>query len=90
MPAAKTPAEADKLPGSPLDSAPKAARERRESERLITDLEQETTQLGRALALMTLDVSAMPSEKWAHRFIISLRPVVEDCVSFSTEPNLPL
>jgi hypothetical protein len=30
--------------------------------------------------LMTLDVSAMPSEKWAHRFIISLRPVVEDCV----------
>ena len=80
MPAAKTPAEADKLPGSPHDSAPKAARERRESERLITDWEQETTQLGRALALMTLDVSAMPSEKWAHRFIISLRPVVEDCV----------
>jgi len=80
MPAAKTPAEADKLPGSPHDSTPKAARERRESERLITDWEQETTQLGRALALMTLDVSAMPSEKWAHRFIISLRPVVEDCV----------
>jgi hypothetical protein len=71
---------ADKLPGSPHDSAPKAARERRESQRLITDWEQETTQLGRALALMTLDVSAMPSEKWAHRFIISLRPVVEDCV----------
>ena len=80
MPAAKTPAEADKLPGSAHDSAPKAARERRESERLITDWEQETTQLGRALALMTLDVSAMPSEKWAHRFIISLCPVVEDCV----------
>ena len=72
MPAAKTPAEADKLPGSPHDSAPKAARERRESERVITDWEQETTQLGRALALMTLDVSAIPSEKWAHRFIISL------------------
>ena len=80
MPAAKTPAEADKLPGSPLDSAPKAARERRESERLITDWEQETTQLGRSLALMTLDVSAMPSEKWANRFIIALPPVVEDCV----------
>jgi hypothetical protein len=80
MPAVKTPAESDKLPGSPHDSAPQAARERREAERLITDWKQETTQLGRALALMTLDVSAMPSEKWAHRFIISLRPVVEDCV----------
>ena len=75
MPAAKTPAEAAKLPGSPHDSAPKAARERRESERLITDWEQETTQLGRALALMTLDVSVRSSKT---------------VFFFSTEPNLPL
>ena len=46
MPAVKTPAESDKLPGSPHDSAPEAARERREAERLITDWKQETTQLG--------------------------------------------
>jgi hypothetical protein len=55
-----------------------------DTERLVNQpvhpWEQETTQLGRALALVTLDVSAMPSEKWAHRFVISLRPVVEDCV----------
>ena len=35
------------------------ARERRESERLVTDWEQEKRWLGDALALMTLDVSAM-------------------------------
>ena len=35
MPAVKTPAESDKLPGSPHDSAPEATRERREAEQLI-------------------------------------------------------
>ncbi|HEY1432901.1 MAG TPA: hypothetical protein VGF39_14940 [Stellaceae bacterium] len=35
-----------------------AARERRESEKLVTDWEQEKRRLGDALALMTLDVSA--------------------------------
>jgi len=34
-------------------------RERRESEQLVTDWEHETRRLGDALALMTLDVSAM-------------------------------
>jgi len=90
MPAAKTPAEADKLPGSPHDSAPKAARERRESERLITDWEQETTQLGRALALMTLDVSAMPSEKWPTALSYPSVRSSKTVFCFSTEPNLPL
>ena len=54
------------------------ARERRESERLVTDWEQETRRLGNALALMTLDVSAMSGPKWAHRFVVAVRPVVED------------
>jgi hypothetical protein len=80
MPAANLPAEANELPGAPHDSTPKVvARERRESERVITDWEQETMRLARALTLMTLDVSAMPSEKWAHRFIIALSPIVEEC-----------
>jgi hypothetical protein len=34
----------------------------------------------RALALMTLDFSAMTGPKWAHRFIISVGRVAEDCV----------
>ena len=67
-----------KLPELPHDSARTAPLERREAERVITDWEQETTRLGRALALMTLNVSVLPSEKWAHRFIIALRPAVED------------
>jgi hypothetical protein len=54
------------------------ARERRESEQLITDWEQETRRLGDALALMTLDISVMSGPKWAHRFVMAVRPVVED------------
>src|SRR4051794_17335436 len=54
------------------------ARERRESEKLVTDWEPETRRLEDALALMTLDVSAMSGPKWAHRFVIAVRPVVED------------
>jgi hypothetical protein len=53
-------------------------RERRESEQLVTDWEQETRRLGNALALMTLDVSAMSGPKWAYRFVIAVRPIVED------------
>src|SRR5690242_3639390 len=52
--------------------------ERRDSEKLITDWEQETRRLGDALALMTLDVSIMSGPKWAHRFVIAIRPVVDD------------
>jgi hypothetical protein len=52
--------------------------ERRDSEKLITDWEQETRRLGHALALMTLDVSIMSGPKWAHRFVIAIRPVVDD------------
>jgi hypothetical protein len=53
-------------------------RERRESEQLVTDWEQETRRLGHALALMTLDVSTMSGPKWAYRFIIAVCPVVEN------------
>ena len=77
MPADDLPIEPDRLPDAPHVKTPIAARERRETERLITDWERETRQLGHALALMTLDVSAMTAPKWAHRFIIALDSFVE-------------
>ena len=64
------------------------ARERRESEKLVTDWEQEKRRLGDALALMTLDVSAMSGPKWAHRFVIAVRPVVEDSSLLFYGPRL--
>ena len=82
MPANDLPIEPDRLPDAPHEKTPIAAREQRETERLITDWERETRQLGHALALMTLDVSAMTGPKWAHRFIIAVDPVVEDSPSF--------
>jgi hypothetical protein len=54
-----------------------AGRERRVSEQLITDWEEETRRLGHALAFMKLDTPAMRGPKWAHRFIIAINPVVE-------------
>ena len=78
MPADDLPIEPDRLPDAPHEKTPIAARERRETDWLITDWERETRQLGHALALMTLDVSAMTGPKWAHRFIIAVDPVVED------------
>jgi len=78
MPADDLPIEPDRLPDAPHEKTPIAARERRETERLITDWEQETRQLGHALAVMTLDVSAMTGPKWANRFIIAVDRVVED------------
>jgi hypothetical protein len=74
MPKANFPVAA----GEPPHVNPAAARELRASEQLITDWERETTRLGRVLALMTLDVSAMTGPKWSQRFIIAVAPVVED------------
>jgi hypothetical protein len=65
---------------SPDDPTSSAAPERRESEKVITDWEEETRRLGRALALMELDFSAMSGPRWAHRFIISVGRVAEECV----------
>jgi hypothetical protein len=65
-------------PEATRDSAAAEVRERRESERLITDWERETRRLGQALTLMALDISAMTGPKWAYRFIIAISPVVED------------
>ena len=80
MPAPNLPVEANELPEAPHDRAPRVvAQERRESERVITDWEQETGRLGRALAFLTVNISEMTSERWVYRFIIALRPVVEDC-----------
>ena len=59
------------------DRALSAAPERRVSEQLITEWEQERRRLRHALALMTLDVSAITGPKWAYRFIIAICPVVE-------------
>jgi hypothetical protein len=78
MPADDLPIEPDRLPNAPHEKPPIAARERRETERLITDWKRETRQLGHALTLMTLDISAMRGPKWAHRFIIAVDPVVEE------------
>ena len=84
-------------PFESLDNkATSAARERRESEIVITEWEQETRRLGRALASMTLDLSAMTGSKWAHRFVISVGPTAEDCVflfygaSFAARMELPV
>jgi hypothetical protein len=80
---------------APDNKAMSAARERRESEIVITDWEEEARRLGRALALMTLDLSAMTGPKWAHRFVISVGPVAEDCIllfygaSFAALMQLP-
>lgn len=80
MPTPNWPVEANELPQAPHDSAPKVvAQERRESERVITDWEQEIGRLGRSLAFLTVNISEMTSERWVYRFIIALRPVVEDC-----------
>ena len=54
-----------------------AGQERRVSEQLISDWKEETRRLGHALAIMTLDTSAMTGPKWAHRFIITVNRVVE-------------
>ena len=70
-------ATADAVIQSPDDAALSAGRERRVTEQLIIDWQEETRRLGHALAFMTLDASAMTGPKWAHRFIIAVNPVVE-------------
>jgi hypothetical protein len=60
-------------------AAEAAARERREAERVITDWEDETRRLSHVLALLTLNTSEMTTDKWTYRFIVALRPAIEDC-----------
>jgi hypothetical protein len=78
MPKDDMPAEAGERLETPQVNDSAMPRERRVSEQLITDWEGEARRLGHALALMTLDRSAMTGPKWEHRFIISVNPVVED------------
>ena len=61
----------------PDGAAVSAGPERRVTEQLISDWQDETRRLGHALAFMTIDTSAMAGPKWAHRFIIAVNPVVE-------------
>lgn len=77
MPNDTSPAETADAVESSDGAAVSAGRERRVSEQLITDWEEERRRLGHALAFMTLDASAMIGPKWAHRFIIAVNPVVE-------------
>jgi hypothetical protein len=80
MPAPIVPLDAKEAPEAPDEMVPKAAgRERREAERVITDWEDETRRLSHVLALLTLKTSEMTTEKWANRFIVALRPAIEDC-----------
>ncbi len=67
-------------PEAPHEPAPTGvARERRESERVIVEWEEETERLRRALSLLALNSSSMTGHKWAHRFVFALRPVIDDC-----------
>jgi hypothetical protein len=61
----------------PDGAAVSACQERRVSEQLISDWKEETRRLRHALALMTLDTSAMTGAKWAQRFIIAVNRMVE-------------
>jgi hypothetical protein len=79
MPAPTSPLEAKEAPEASDESSKAAARERREAERVITDWEDETRRLSHVLALLTLNTSEMATEKWACRFIVALRPAIEDC-----------
>ena len=79
MPAPHVPVGAAKRLETPYESAPSAARERRESERVITDWEDETRRLSHVLTLLTLNTSEMTTEKWAYRFIVGICPAIEDC-----------
>ena len=63
---------------SPDGAAVSVGRERRVTEQLISDWQEETRRLAHALAFMTLNTSAMTGPKWAHRFIIiAVNPMVE-------------
>jgi hypothetical protein len=76
---ANSPVGASELREAQNVSVVAAVQERRVTEQLITDWEQETRRLRDAVALMTLDVAAMTRPKWAHRFIMAIsRPVVEN------------
>ena len=80
MRAPTSPLEAKEAPEAPGETVPKAAaRERRESEQVIADWQAELRRLSHVLALLTLNTSEMTTEKWAYRFIVALRPAVEDC-----------
>ena len=86
---ANSPVEAGELRETQNVSTVVTERERRVTEQLITDWEQETRRLGDAVALMTLDVSTMTGPKWAHRFIMAIsRPVVENSSLLFYGPGL--
>jgi hypothetical protein len=86
---ANSPVGASELPEVQNISIVAAAQERRVTEQLITDWEQETRRLRDVVALMMLDSSTMTGPKWAHRFIMAIsRPVVENSSLFFYGPVL--
>ena len=72
---------------SPDGAAVSVGRERRVTEQLISDWQEETRRLGHALAFMTLNTSAMTGPKWAHRFIIGVNPTVEHSSLLVAQPG---
>ncbi len=51
-------------------------RERRESDRVIAYWERKKAQLGAAPTMKALDLAAIHTEDWSHRFVIASDPVV--------------
>jgi hypothetical protein len=62
----------------PLEKAPHARRERRETESAYTYWEQIAARMGHAPTLMNLDVAELTTDEWAYRFIISLDAIIEN------------
>jgi hypothetical protein len=87
---AEPPREAERSEATAL------GRERRESERAIAYWERKATQLGTAPTIGALDLGAIETMDWGHRFVIAVDPVVADSslllygVTFARLAGLPV
>jgi hypothetical protein len=53
-------------------------RERRESERAISYWQKKIEKLGKSATVAALDLAAINTKDWSHRFVIAVDPVVEN------------
>ncbi|MBV9860719.1 MAG: hypothetical protein JO267_01075 [Alphaproteobacteria bacterium] len=60
------------------EPVPTTGFERREAERAIAYWAHKTAQLGTTPTVSALDLGAIGSEAWSHRFVIAVDPVVEN------------
>jgi hypothetical protein len=65
-------------PMSVDEPEPGTGRERRESERAIAYWENKVVRLGGGATVAALDLGAIQSPEWSHRFVIAVDPVVEN------------